>query len=261
MVWQAIAAAASSVAGSGISAYMQATKEPDYVEATAGQKISAFSARNMADKLSSGTGLSDTAYSRYYDMAEQQARELRASGQETFRGAAIPTAVADRMIKEVFRSASAIEARAAEDVTLKDIEAAMRQNAASIEAEKVAGAREDVIYETNVEKQKQKKAFEENRRLAILNLFLGTSAQVGTAAKSIADEYDERKAQRDAEVAEYDEFYNSMTPEERDKYISQYDENKRNEELNADMERYYNKNKDRQYVGIVDDELYISEGF
>jgi len=212
------AVSAGSAIGGGIyGTYNIWNQEALQQTPTSLQNISAFTTRSLADRLGSGTGLSDTAYNRYLDTAQSGAQRLRASGQETVRGSMMKSAVADRMLKEIFRSSSAAESSALRDVTLRDIEAAERATSQAIQAEMAAGARADKIAEIDRFNIKQKEIMKERKIDSVLRLFLGVGQQLGSASQQFGDYIDERRAFAGddfSDTTSYDQIAESEMSEE-----------------------------------------------
>ena len=211
----AIIQAATSAIGGTYSAIKLSQQEPLLQQPTTAQNVSAFTTRSLADRLGAGTGLTDTAFNRYLDVASSKAQQSRASAQEAIRGAVIPTAVADRMIQEVFRNALAVESSALTDITVKDIEAAEKQVGQAISAEAIAGARADKLSEIDRFNIRQKEKLEEAKKEAITKLLLGLGQQASTTAASISDEIDKRKEEEE----EAGDFENSENFEKNDAYL------------------------------------------
>ena len=163
-------------AGAAIGAGLQLfADEPEAVGPTAGQQLAAYSARRAAERLGAGAGLSESQVSRIKEGAREQANVLAASVLEMARTTPISTPMLNRMVKEATRRSQQLLEEADKSVLVADIEKAQADLRASMQAEQIAGQREDAIRRAEYEADVMRKQVEAQRQQQFSQVIAGVT--------------------------------------------------------------------------------------
>ena len=168
-----------SAIGTGVGvAGTIANKDKNIQGATSEQNLSATSARDTADRLKSGQGLSETEYNRMIDQGRSTANQIGAQAVEATRDVPISSIAIDKLVRGAFAKQAQVKMQTAQQATALDIRQAREDIRSSVSAEQVAGQRADAIQQAELQKQ----AFEEKLRVqAIAN----TSKILGGFANTV----------------------------------------------------------------------------
>lgn len=118
-----------------------ATKDtPKIPGASSGERLAAASSRNLANKLQTGQGLSDTAYNARMSGAQDVAAGQAGQAAGAIRGNPfMPGVIANRIVKEAFQKGGQYLAKTQQELQLTDTEQNLANLRASVQAEAVAG--------------------------------------------------------------------------------------------------------------------------
>lgn len=131
---------ASLLASLGFGVANATKKAPTIPGASSGERLSAASSRQLANKLQTGQGLSDTAYNARMSGAQDVAAGQAGQAAGAIRNNPLmPGVIANRIVKEAFTKGSQYLAKTQQELQLTDTEQNLANLRASVSAEQVAG--------------------------------------------------------------------------------------------------------------------------
>jgi len=160
---------------------LDATKETPAIPGASGaERLSAASSRQLANKLQSGQGLSDTAYNARMGGAADVAAGQSAEAAGVVRANPfMPGVIANRIVKEAFQKSSTYLAKTQQELTLTDTEQNLANLRASVQAESVAGQMAANVSEKDQRAVEYKMKMQMAKDQALANSLLGVAK--GTA--------------------------------------------------------------------------------
>ena len=158
-----------------------ATKETPAIPGASGaERLSAASSRQLANKLQSGQGLSDTAYNARMGGAADVAAGQSAEAAGVIRANPfMPGVIANRIVKEAFQKSSTYLAKTQQELTLTDTEQNLANLRASVQAESVAGQMAANVSEKDQRAAEFKLQMQTMKEQALGNTLMGVAK--GTA--------------------------------------------------------------------------------
>lgn len=132
---------ASLLTSLGFGIANAAKDAPTIPGASSGERLAAASSRQLANKLQSGQGLSDTAYNARMSGAQDVAAGQAGQAAGAVRANPfMPGVIANRIVKEAFQKGGQYLAKTQQELQLTDTEQNLANLRASVQAEQVAGA-------------------------------------------------------------------------------------------------------------------------
>jgi hypothetical protein len=171
-----------------------ATKSaPTIPGASSGERLAAASSRQLANKLQTGQGLSDTAYNARIGGASDVAAGQAGQAAGAIRGNPfMPGVIANRIVKEAFQKGGQYMAKTQQDLTLTDIEAALSNLKAGVQAESVAGQMAANVSEKDQRAAEYKLRLQTMKEQALgetlFGVAKGTAGLMGVAGKLMANQ-------------------------------------------------------------------------
>lgn len=186
-----------------------ATKSaPTIPGASSGERLAAASSRQLANKLQTGQGLSDTAYNARIGGASDVAAGQAGQAAGAIRGNPfMPGVIANRIVKEAFQKGGQYMAKTQQDLTLTDIEAALSNLKAGVQAESVAGQMAANVSEKDQRAAEYKMKLQMMKEQALGNtlfgLAQGTAGLMQVGAKLMENQPDAASAAFDKQKELY----------------------------------------------------------
>ena len=164
----------------GFSIANAAKPTPKVQGPTGAERLAAASTRQLADKLQTGQGMTDTQY----NIRMAGAKDVAAGGAAQTAGALrgtfnMPGVVADRLLRETFSKTQSYLAKTQQELTLADIETALSNLKSSAQAEAVATQAAGQVGQAERYAEEKRLQFKMMKEEALTNSLLGVAK--GTA--------------------------------------------------------------------------------
>lgn len=174
---------ASLLTSLGFGAANAAKKAPTIPGASSGERLAAASSRQLADKLQTGQGLSDTAYNARMSGAQDVAAGQAGQAAGAVRANPfMPGVIANRIVKEAFQKGGQYLAKTQQELQLTDTEQNLANLRASVQAEVVAGEQASNVSEKDQRAAEFKLRMETAQEQALANTLVSVAKGVGSLA-------------------------------------------------------------------------------
>ena len=191
-----------------------ATKEtPTLPGPTGAERLSAASSRQLANKLQTGQGLSDTAYNARLSGARDVAAGQAAEAAGVVRSNPfMPGVIANRIVKEAFLGSSKYLAKTQQELTLTDTEQSLANLRASVQAEGVAGQMAANVSQKEQRAAEYKLQMQMAKDQALANSLLGVAKGTASLLSVAGQLMDPNKAAND-KAAEANQRFDELKKE------------------------------------------------